>query len=173
MMKERRAASRRMDQRRDLIGSRSFRTCPPPRTTIDTLPPHDFYPEGSAGRALIANLPFATPELSNPEHFSPLEYAQKKIAAKERPFHIYTKSAHEEIAPCHRPIVPMPCRHVPQGLCDDCPTCQWYMAMDLPFWAQVEDMMTEQEIRENEPRWNNPLIVKSFAGRLHHYDTLW
>ena len=69
-----------------------------------------------------------------------------KVAARDWAFHAFSKCAHEEIAPTHRPIVPLPFWHVPQGLCDDCPGCIWYMHVDLQHWGEVEDVMSEDEI---------------------------
>ena len=134
-MGARRAARRGRPRQNDMIGSRSLRTCPPPQATLDSLPPPSFYPEGSAGRYFTVNLPYCTPVLTNPDDHEPKDYQQMKVPASEWAFHIFTQGMHQEVAPWNRPIAPMPCGHVPRGLCDDCPGCIWYTGMDQRYWG--------------------------------------
>ena len=96
-----------------------------------------------------------------------------KVPASEWPFHVFTQSMHQEVAPWDRPIVPLPCGHLPQGLCDDCTWCIWYMGMDQCHWGQTEDMMTDEDIAHYEARWSDTYTCVCFTPRVSGYDTRW
>ena len=99
----------------------------------------------------------------SPEEHEPRDLSQMKIPAMDWAFYTFSRCAHEETAPMSRPITPLPCGHVPQGLCDDCPTCMWYLLMDWPFWGEKIDPMSDDEIREWEIEWSQPFSVVAFT----------
>ena len=97
------------------LSSMTFQTRPPKMSTPE--PTAAEYPPESVGfYAASLNLPFEVWRHSNPELYPPVAFCHMSIVSKDWPFHIFSKCAHEEMRPLFRPVCPLPCKHVAQGL---------------------------------------------------------